>query len=691
LRIENFLSAALLCLFCVKINAQNDTVPTSVELEEIVVSAKAGFDRNCGIKSSATLDEYLQQSEKVQMIKRGGYAWEPTVNNMTTERISVTIDGMKIFCACTDRMDPVTSYVETSNLSQINVGSGFGGNPQATGNIGGSINLMLNKAGFGLNEWNLNANTGFESNGNVQIYGFDGYYSADRFYANAGFSYRHSDSYRAGGGEEIRYSQYTKNNVFTNFGFQPRKGHVIEGTIIADLAVNVGYPALLMDVSMAKGIIGSLAYRRHFRDRFFYKWETKAYFNRINHTMDDSKREGVINGTQMSMDMPGLSATGGLYSTLVGSNGKHNYTVNFDAYSNRSYAEMTMYPLNSARPPMFMLTWGDVRTFNSGIALSDEITVNDESAIRLSAKTSWQRSGQRNEEGFRELQNYYPDYSPYAERFLWKEPNRLLWDLSGRYFAANRAVWNVSARYLYRKDGWEFSGGGGYGARAPSVSESFGYFLYNTFDGYDYLGNPTLKNEKSLEINAAITWHNETLNVKLDGSAFRFSDYIIGKPDENLSGMTVGASGVKVYRNLPRASIINTGLTVKYYFAEYFQIRNHLAFAVGRDDSGKPLPLIAPLTGDLSVSYRKNHFAAETALQYAAKQTSFSPDYGETGAPSYAIANLSAGYSFKLNKLIINLKAGVENLFDRYYSTYADWKRIPQRGRNLFVNVGVEL
>ena len=60
-------------------------------------------------KPLSSIDEYLQKSAKIQMIKRGAYAWEPLLNNMPTERTVITIDGMRIFGACTDKMDPVTS------------------------------------------------------------------------------------------------------------------------------------------------------------------------------------------------------------------------------------------------------------------------------------------------------------------------------------------------------------------------------------------------------------------------------------------------------------------------------------------------------------------------------------------------------------------------------------------------------
>ena len=89
----------------------------------------------------ATVEEHLLQLQGVEMVRRGAYAWEPVVNGMQTERVSTTIDGMKIFYACTDKMDPVTSYVESGNLKRISLNSGLDGNPQATGNIGGSLDL----------------------------------------------------------------------------------------------------------------------------------------------------------------------------------------------------------------------------------------------------------------------------------------------------------------------------------------------------------------------------------------------------------------------------------------------------------------------------------------------------------------------------------------------------------------------
>ena len=93
-------------------------------IDEVVVVSTSGQGQKRSIKgATASIDEHLSELSQVNLIRRGSYAWEPVVNSMQTERVSTTIDGMKIFYACTDKMDPVTSYVESGNLQSISLNS----------------------------------------------------------------------------------------------------------------------------------------------------------------------------------------------------------------------------------------------------------------------------------------------------------------------------------------------------------------------------------------------------------------------------------------------------------------------------------------------------------------------------------------------------------------------------------------
>ena len=122
---------------------QKDTLVPK-DLKEVIIIGKKAKIHEKQSKSLASIDEFLDKASQVDLIKRGAYAWEPIINNMATERTLITIDGMRIFGACTDKMDPITSYVEVSNLSEATIHSGQQGSCFGS-TIGGAIDLKRNQ------------------------------------------------------------------------------------------------------------------------------------------------------------------------------------------------------------------------------------------------------------------------------------------------------------------------------------------------------------------------------------------------------------------------------------------------------------------------------------------------------------------------------------------------------------------
>ena len=632
-------------------------------LDEVVIVSEASKGKKRSVKGrSASIDEHLSQLKGVQLVRRGSYAWEPVVNNMQTERLSTTIDGMKIFYACTDKMDPVTSYVESGNLQSISLNSGLDGNPQATGNIGGSLDLRLRKTGFDGDPLHVTLSAGHEWNGHVQVYGADAALSSRRVYANVGAFYRHADNYRVGGGELQEYSQFRKVNAFANAGLRLTARDVVEATLIFDRATDVGYPALNMDVAKAEGVITSLAYRHLFANA---SWETKVYYNHITHEMDDSQRPDVA----IRMDMPGRSWTAGVYSllttqrTLFGR--QHDVSLNYDLYYNRLFADMTMYPGGAA--PMYMVTWPDVGTLNTGVALSDNVSIGHSQSLHLSAKVAWQQQRLHNEEGYHALRVFFPRMTD----------------------AYRQTTARVAASYVLRRKYCEVTAGAGWGSRAPTVTEAYGYYLNNTFDEYDYMGNPHLKNESAVEVNAGVKGllAGGLLTVGLDGNAFFFSDYIIGQFETRLSPMTVGAQGVKVYANISRATIANVTATVDWQLTGRLNWHVRVGYSSGRDAAGDGLPLIAPLSWQTALDYRCRGLQLQAVVRGNGRQHTFGGKYGESAAAAWVVSDLSVQYQWSLAQCRCVLQAGVENLLDRRYASYADWNRLPQKGRNIYGNL----
>ncbi|NHN24142.1 TonB-dependent receptor [Flavobacterium jejuense] len=631
-----------------------------IDLTEVILIGKQAQLEQKQFKPLATIDEYLQQAGTVEMIKRGGYAWEPNINNMSTERTVVTIDGMRIFGACTDKMDPITAYVEVSNLSEAEISSGQSGSCHGP-TIGGSLDLKRSKSNFGTKGINGYVNSGYEFNNQQKIIGGALNYLNSLFFIDNNIMFRDAENYKAGNTNEVAFSQFRKINMSSTAGYLLNKNKYFEGSVIYDKASDVGYPALPMDVSLAKALITSLKFEYLPLNSIVNKLETKIYYNTITHTMDDTKRPNV----PIHMDMPGWSDTYGMYLNLNGKLKKNNFLATLNSFYNRSKAEMTMYPNDPNENIMFMLTWPDVVTFYNGIYLDNTYAVNTNSSIKISAGIGNHLNQIKSMFGLESLQIFYPNME--------SEKCRILKSLA--------------SNYNWQKENFGFNFGLAYGERAPSISEAYGFYLFNSFDRFDYVGNPALKNEQSVEGSFAISYKPSRFKTSLTTSHFHISNYIIGTPDSSILPMTIGSSGVKIYNGLDYATLIKSVFDFETYLSNDLKWMNQLTYSYGKGSDNENLPFISPLSYSSKLLFKKNKFSSEIAVLGNLMHNNYAPKYGEIKKPDFAIINFTSNYAFDIDKSKLNLKVGIENILDSEYSTFADWNNIPRMGRNIFVSV----
>ncbi|MCO5235083.1 MAG: hypothetical protein M9933_02350 [Chitinophagaceae bacterium] len=172
------------------------------------------------MKMAVSVDEFLASSDNISFIKRGAYAWEPLLNNMSTERSTITIDGMHVFGACTDKMDPITSYIESNNLSSVDIKSGQEGSLHGA-TVAGSIDLKRKTTPFTPGKKYSGAyQTGFEFNNN-QFFNLGNLsYSSNKFVADGSISFRKAGNYYDGNNEEVNHSQYNKFNTSVGLAYK---------------------------------------------------------------------------------------------------------------------------------------------------------------------------------------------------------------------------------------------------------------------------------------------------------------------------------------------------------------------------------------------------------------------------------------------------------------------------------------
>jgi iron complex outermembrane receptor protein len=609
---------------------------------------------------SATTEDILFRLAGTNLIRRGSYGQEPILQGMSGGQLNVTLDGMKIFGACTDKMDPVTIYTEPRNLESIHTELGSSGNRTGS-TVGGAIDLKLLKPSF--REKGLHGSIG----GGYQAVSQGGNlfanmnYAADKQAMNISLNYRGSGNYEDGSGEEVRYTQYSKFNGSAGFKWRIASDTLI-AQVLTDQGRNIGFAALPMDVGYANANLYSLTWKRKHAG-WFHELLVKAYYNAIQHEMDDTHRDSV----SMHMDMPGFSITAGLFAegNLV-SSPKHQVQFRTDYYHNRAKAEMTMYPENAN--PMYMETLPQSGRQEAGLYLEDIYRIGAKTRIKSNLRVDLADTYVQDGIGQDELMIYYPGMNSRQTTFR-KSLNATL-----QWLPTSTIILETHA---------------GIGERQPTLAESFGFFLFNQSDGYDYLGNPQLKIEKTATFDLSLHYINNSFQVDLQGFYRVLPDFIYGTVTPALNAMTPGANGVKVYSNVDYATMTGAEINLLARISGSLKFISLIKYVNGRFSDGSPMPMIPPLTSVSSIAASYGRTSMQFECEAATAQHHYNTGYGEDFTPGYYILNLRAQHRAAWQNLLISV--GAENLLNNYYHAHLDWGNIPRPGRNICLSITLSL
>ncbi len=645
-----------------------DTTTESILLREVVVTRKQGIAASNQQKQRAEqqlpTDKVLDRIPGVQLVRRGNYAWEPTLRSLNGGQINVTIDGMHIFGACTDRMDPASSYIEPNNLNRIQThfGPDFG---NYGGGIGGGIDFRVNEASPGETE-RLGGTLGtrYETNArSVQTLG-SLRYSGSRFALDANAVFRQAGNYRSANGLEVPFSQYRKWNAALSARYRLNHHHAVSAGYIQDEGRDIGYPALTMDVAFANAKIASATHHYHRHDRKLTHLKTKVYYNFIDHAMDDTKRPPEQ--VPMHMDMPGRSWTGGFYQeAMYVSAGNHVLQARISGYRNRLTADMTMYPPEGA--PMYMYTLPDAQRSFLGLDFSDKLQLG-RLTLTANATGSYHHSSLYSPEGRGQLSGFLTG-DPERSDWLWNAGAVAAWWLSPR--------WQVTV-HLAR------------GSRSASLQEYYGFYIFNRLDGFDYLGNIQLSGERSFHTTISAVYDREPVRAEVTGFSYRFSDYIAGRIMPGYEVMTIGANGVKQYMNIGKALLYGSEAALRVRITRGIEFSSIHTYTRGADAAGFALPLIAPFrtVNTLHAAFRGYH--AEAEVETAAAQLHVSPErYGESMTPGATVVNLGIRKTYRSRRTEWTAALQVENIADRYYYRHLDIMKIARPGRNVIGSLTV--
>jgi hemoglobin/transferrin/lactoferrin receptor protein len=216
--------------------------------------------------------------------------------------------------------------------------------------------------------------------------------------------------------------------------------------------------------------------------------------------------------------------------------------------------------------------------------------------------------------------------------------------------------------------------------RSPVLEERFQYI---NLGGDVYLGNPNLKSERGIFIDAGFRVWNDNISLKTNFFYNSFNDLVIDKP--------IIADSLYQKTNVGKARLFGFDLGMEYNFINNIIFFATASFVRGEDTENKTaLPQVPPFNGRVGVkSSSLKYVSIEIASTFFTGQNKVS--IGEKTTPGYALFDVYlSSIMFDLNFATVKLFAGIENIFDKEYRNHLSTNRgqiLSEPGRNYFIRM----
>jgi iron complex outermembrane receptor protein len=632
-----------------------------VALDKIVVQGERIKELSAAPIST---ERILTENPEVTLIRRGASAGEPVVRGSSGNDISVTLDGAHLQCACTDHMDPVSSYIEDNDIAGVTVETG--GHALALGGPAlGLVDIKLNKAVLGNAglQWKIGGQGSTIDkgiNGNARVT-----YSSERFGLDVAGSGKDVGDYAAAGGEKIPYSGVKAKNLLAGVIFKPSENWEISGTYLYDRFWDAGYPALPMDVGFSQTQHGAIGFKNTSLDNL--TWSGLLYANATSHAMDDTHRPFV----PMHMDMPGSGTTTGAWSLLDFTKNENLFHLRLDWRQSIQSASMTMY--DYPNPVMYLETWPKTATSGLKAALTGELPIQDKLRLETGVIIESRSINLQSDIGRRQ-ESVIQLGAPYERSFT----------LPGL---------SVGLRYAQTCEN-EIGVSAAFSSRPPAMSELYGYYLFNALTNRDYIGNARLNPENigQTEVSGKFTWGDFKAKGALWGLVKKDAIVAIDEPD--FPPMSYGAYGVRQWHNGDLEKRAGSEVEIEYAVLDNLELQsvNHVDHAWVSSDNKEPIT--AESGGTLLVIVKTKPVTIAPELQWAPPQKRYDALTEFTRAPGYAVTNLRFKGKIWLGRQIF-WRAGIENVFDQQWNSALDWERFDTHtqlyrpGRSFYVGFEV--
>ena len=671
------------------------------------------------------LAQSLRDHAGVTALRRGAINLDPSVRGLYAEQIGVFVDGTRTFAAGPARMDSGLSHVSPHALQSLHVVRGPYALTWGAGTLS-AIRADTFKPAFSGGAFELGGRAGYNygSNGGANDALASLYGSSDRLRFTFQHNTRTGNDYTDGAGAAVQ-GDYESFDTRWSLGGRLTGRTLLEYTGGYQKQNDIDYPGRILDAGLFETQSHALEFSHARPTGLVSEVAGQVYLNAKTHVMNNDNKPTAVRNPQrtppfpIDVHLPTSSDTlGGRFHAAL-ETGPLSYKLGFDAYRLQQNATQTITDRDTGQIHHNMHpVWPDAEMTNIGAyaqvvydrgrsSFGGTLRVDREQA-RVGGVTQFFAANAVPAYGLNAAHgSFHPQAATHgmhagghgtsgqaAGHDTGHGPAPLV---SGDAFAQNNVNVSAAANASLRvTDTWLVRLGAGRAVRSPSALERYAdrFPAIKFQTAAEFVGNPLLVPEKSVEVNAGTTLR--VARATLEGDVFwrAIDDYITVAHDPNLSRrLPLSPSRVFRYVQADSARFIGLDLRAESAAGPWLSLRGAWSFVRAEDRLfDEPLFGIPPFEQRYAVDIHNPARTRWIELQITntAAQNRVATARLEMATTGWTTVDLTAG-----GQLVddVTLRAGIRNLTDEFYVNHLNsldpfsGRRIAEIGRSGYVGL----
>ena len=659
------------------------------------------------------LAQSLRDHAGVTALRRGAINLDPSVRGLYAEQIGVFVDGTRTFAAGPARMDSGLSHVSPHALQSLHVVRGPYALTWGAGTLT-AIRADTFKPAWSSGAFEIGGRAGYNygSNGGANDALASLYGSSDRLRFTFQHNTRTGNDYTDGAGDTVQ-GDYASFDTRWSFGGRLGERTLLEYTGGYQRQNDIDYPGRILDATFFDTHSHALDISHVRSTGLVSEIAAQVYLNNKRHLMNNDNKPSALPDPQrtppfaIDVHLPAASDTlgGRFHATLA--TGPVSYKLGFDTYRLQQNATQTISDRDTGQIHHDMHpVWPDAELTNIGgyaqviydqgrSSFGGTVRVDREQA-RVGGVTRFFADNSVPAYGLHEMHgHFHPQSQMHGGHEMAGHGAAAL--VSGDHFGQNNVNLSAAANASLRiTDTWLVNLGVGRAVRSPSVLERYAdrFPAVKFQTAAEFVGNPLLVPEKSLEVNAGTMLRVAQATFEADVFWRAIDDYITVAHDPNLS-RRLPLSPAHVFRYVQADAARFAGLDVRAESAAgpWISLRGGWSFVRAQDLLfDEPLFGVPPFEQQYAIDIhnRSRTWWAELQLTSTTEQARVAGARFELPTAGWTTIDLAAGGELAAG---VTLRGGVRNLTDELYFNHLNsldpfsGRRIAEIGRSGYVGL----